>query len=221
MKQDDKGQKVGAKKILARKKASKDRAQAAALDFVTPKTDTAYHGSTQVEETAFGLNNDPNFKKFDKYVRDANSKANKGMVSQTVKGYTPNESTMVEDDGSESTMISRDIKTYEADNKAISATRGREIKAAAKENMINYGGGPIEATQRAIRNINREGNDSIVTPGKIARKGVDQAYKEALQATYKHYVPTKEAKAERARLKKSRQRTGGGGSAASRIGDNG
>ena len=219
-------------KALAKKKAKANRtdkygesgfgqSKAGIREFVKPGYKSAYGGGTPAEEAGFNIPNDPDFKKYDKFVRDANARANSNTISQSVTGYTPVESTMVEDDGSRSTMFSRDVKTYEADNKAISATRGRQIKAAAKENMITYGGGPIEATQRAIRNINREGNDSIVTPGKIARKGEDKAYKEALEATYKHYVPTKAAKQERARLKKSRQRIGGGGSAASRIEDNG
>jgi hypothetical protein len=219
-------------KDLAKKKAGKNRtdkygesgfgqSKAGTREFVKPGYKGAYAGGTDAEEAGYGIPNDPNFKKYDKFVRGANTRANKNMVSQSVTGYTPQESTMVEDNGSRSVLFGRDVKQYNADNKGVSASRGREIKAKAKENMIDYGGGPIEATQRAIRDVNRMGNDSIITPGKISRKGEDKAYREALASTAKQYVPTKEAKAERARLKKSRQRTGGGGSAASRIGDNG
>ena len=209
MKQDDKAKKVGAAKILARKKASKDRSQAAAVDFVKP--DANDDGYSRAENAAFGLPNDDDYKKFDKYVRNANAKANKGRISQTVTGYTPSESTMVDDDGSRSTMVDREVKQYEADNKGVSATRGRQIQEKAKE-YKGYGtsersAGDIEAYTAATRDVNRFGNDSIVTPGKIARKGVDKAYEEALHATWDHSRPdSKSVKAERARLKKAKQR---------------
>jgi hypothetical protein len=205
MKQNDKAKKVGAKQILARKKASKDRAQAAAVDYVVPKFENSFKDS-DVENAAYGINNDENFKKYDKYVKDANTKANKGRISQTITGFTPRESTAIEDDGSRSTLFDREIKTYEADNKGVSATRGRQIKEKAKEGM-SYGKGELRANREAIRDVNREGNDSIVTAGKISRKGMDQAYKEALQATYDHSRPYNKAeKAEKNKLKKARSR---------------
>ena len=141
MKQDDKAKKVGAAKILARKKASKDRSQAAAMDFVKP--DANDDGYSRAENAAFGLPNDDNFKKFNKSVRSANAKANKGMVSQTVTGYTPSEATM--EDGN-STLVDREVKQYEADNKGVSASRGREIKEKAKESM-SYGKGELRANR--------------------------------------------------------------------------
>ena len=201
MKQNDKAKKAGAAKILASKKASKDRAQAAAMDFVKP--DANDNGYSRAENSAFGLTDDDSYKKYNKSVRSANAKANKGMVSQTVTGYTPSEATM--EDGT-STLVDRDVRRYEADNKGVSASRGREIKEKAKESM-SYGQGEIRANSEAIRDVNRYGNDSIVTPGKIARKGKDKAYEEALQATYDHSRPYNKAeKAEKNKLKKAKQR---------------
>ena len=105
-----------------------------------------------------------------------------------------------------STLVDRDVRRYEADNKGVSASRGREIKEKAKESM-SYGQGEIRANSEAIRDVNRYGNDSIVTPGKIARKGKDKAYEEALQATYDHSRPYNKAeKAEKNKLKKAKQR---------------
>ena len=201
MKQNDKAKKAGAAKILASKKASKDRAQAAAMDFVKP--DANDNGYSRAVNSAFGLTDDDSYKKYNKSVRSANAKANKGMVSQTVTGYTPSEATM--EDGT-STLVDRDVRRYEADNKGVSASRGREIKEKAKESM-SYGQGEIRANSEAIRDVNRYGNDSIVTPGKIARKGKDKAYEEALQATYDHSRPYNKAeKAEKNKLKKAKQR---------------
>jgi hypothetical protein len=207
MKQNDKGKKVGAAGILARKKASKDRAQAAAVDYVVPKFENAFKDS-DVESAGYGLNNDDDFKKYKKFVRDANTKANKGRISQTITGFTPREATS--DDGGifggPSTLVDREIKTYEADNKGVSASRGREIKERARGDMY-YGVPELQANRAAIRYVNKEGNDSIVTAGKISRKGSDKAYQEALQATYDHSRPLNKAeKAETKKIKKAQQR---------------
>lgn len=201
MKQNDKAKKAGAAKILARKKASKDRDQAAAMDYVRP--DSAREGYSPVEQAG---DSEESFENYNKRVRNANAKANKGMVSQTVTGYTPGEATSVDDDGSVSTWFERDVKQYEADNKGVSASRGREIKEKARQSM-KYGTGEIRAHNEAIRDVNRYGNDSIITPGKIARKGMEKAYKEALHATWDHSRPLNKAeKAEKQKLKKARSR---------------
>jgi hypothetical protein len=201
---------------LAMKKAGKNRtdkygesgsgqSKAGAVASVIPKFENDFKDS-DVEIAAYGINNDDNFKKYDKRVRDTNTRANKGRISQTITGYTPREATMTEDDGSVSTLFDRDVKTYEADNKGVSATRGRQIKEKAREGM-SYGKGELRANREAIRDVNREGNDSIVTAGKISRQGKEKAYKEALQATYDHSRPYNKAeKAEKNKLKKARSR---------------
>lgn len=150
--------------------------------------------------------NDPNQDRADKSFKEAMAAGSKRRVSQTADGYTPWEAQRLEDDGSMSNIGGVDKKTYEADNKGVSATRGRKIKEDIKWRMES-GAGPIEAGRAAIRDVNRYGNDSVVTPAKIGRKGEAAAYKEALQATYDHSRPASKAeKAEKNRLKKAKQR---------------
>jgi hypothetical protein len=201
MKQNDKGKKVGAAGILARKKAGKDRAQAAALDYVIPKA-ANYGNDSDVETVPMGTS----YEKYQKGVREANAKANKGMISQTVTGFTPSESTMYENGKYAGSIVDKEIKTYEADNKGVSATRGRKIKQSARERM-SYGTPELQANRAAIRDVNRFGNDSIVTPGKIARKGYNQAWEDALHTTWDHSRPLNKAeKSEIKRIKKAQQR---------------
>jgi hypothetical protein len=208
MKQNDKGKKVGAAGILARKKASKDRAQAAAVDYVVPKWENQFKDS-DVELAGYGNHNyDDEFKKYKQNVRDANTKANKGRISQSITGFTPREYTELNEDGSLSSrgFIEREIKDYQADNKGVSASRGRQIKEEARKHMY-YGVPELQANRIATRYVNKEGNDSIVTAGKISRKGYDKAYQEALQATYDHSRPLNKAeKAETKKIKKAQQR---------------
>ena len=161
---------------------------------------------------------DPNQNRADKRFKEAMAAGSKRNVSQTAKGYTPWQGGMTNPDGSVAQIGGSDKATYEADNKGISATRGRKIKQDMKYRMED-GAGPIEAGRAAIREVNRYGNDSVVTPAKIGRKGEAAAYKEALEATWDHSRPASKAeKAEKNRLKKAKQRgdlgRGAGGSGA-------
>ena len=103
-----------------------------------------------------------------------------------------------------SSIGGRDKGYYDADNKAISASRGRAIRQDTKDNKRYLGVGNLTANQMALDSVNRK-EDRTIRPGAVRRQGskaIDKAY-DALDKPIKY---SRSAVAEQKRLTKAKQR---------------
>lgn len=98
----------------------------------------------------------------------------------------------------------RDPGYYDADNKGVSASRGRAIRKDAKDNQQYLGVGDLTANQMALNYVNRK-EDRTIRPGAVKRQGskaIDKAY-DALDKPIRY---SSSAKMEQKKLTKAKQR---------------
>jgi len=157
----------------------------------------------------------------DEYLKGAVTEARRGRQSQTDRAY----SSWSNWDG----IGKVEDEIYEADNKGVSATRGRQIAQGAKYNQTVEGKPKTLSYKKATKELNAE-LDHMVTMGSVGRQG-SKAWNKMDKGPYNYYdeknfnrwqaylnKTNASDKAEIKRIKKAQQRGDlGRGSGASKA----